>query len=355
MCAPASRAAQAKRAATKSGDRPMPPRAAVDAGVAEGIASRRRVAWTAPPQHGRRGGAQVSAGERVGTVAAVWRFAVKSMLGEQLAAAEVGDGGIVGDRAYALVDRETGKVVSAKHPSKWAGVLACRARFVAEPVAGEDPPPVRIDLPDGSSVTSDAPGADAVLSGFFGRGVALAAAARNGYTIDQYHPDVPGLDPEGRRDEVAEIRVGAAFFDERGLPSAVSPESFFDLFPLSVITTSTLDRLGELQGQGSVDARRFRMNVVVDTPPGGFVENDWVGRGLELGDGVRLAVAMPDPRCVMPSLAQPGLPRDTDVLRALARHNRLDVGGGAHLPCAGVYALAQAGGTVRTGDEVRLR
>jgi uncharacterized protein YcbX len=134
----------------------------------------------------------------------------------------------------------------------------------------------------------------------------------------------------------------------------VVPESsFFDLFPLSVLTTSTLNRLNELEPQSRFDARRFRMNVIVDTPTDGFIENDWVGRKLAIGDVVKLGVALPDPRCVMPSLAQEELPRDPGVLKALAKHNRIDVAGALY-PCAGVYAVAEATGRVRKGDRVNL-
>jgi uncharacterized protein YcbX len=59
---------------------------------------------------------KMSSSEPVGTIQALWRFPVKSMLGEELDAADLGEGGIVGDRAYAIRDRETGKVASAKHP-----------------------------------------------------------------------------------------------------------------------------------------------------------------------------------------------------------------------------------------------
>ena len=293
----------------------------------------------------------VAAREGVGTVSAIWRFPVKSMQGERLDAAEVTESGIVGDRVYALVDRETGKVVSAKHPKKWPNVLACGARFAEPPVAGEDPPPVQIELPDGTTVMSDRPGAGDVLSRWFGREVELAAAAPRDYTIEQYHPDFD-YDPE-HRDELVDQRLGAAFFNERGLPSAVPEDSFFDLFPLSVVASSTLERFAELQPGSDFDVRRFRMNLVVDTPASGFVDNGWVGRQLEIGTGVRVNIAMPDPRCVMPSLAQPGLERDGEVLRAIAKHNRLDVAG-MRYPCAGVYALAEARGSVRAGDEVAL-
>src|SRR6266446_328717 len=221
--------------------------------------------------------------EPVGTIQALWRFPVKSMLGEQLDAEDV----------------------------------------------------------------------DAELSRFFGRDVELARAADNGYTIDQYHPDEENYDPEGHRDEVVEARLGAAFFNERGLPSAVPEGSFFDLFPLSVLTTSSLDQLGELEPESRFDARRFRMNVIVDTPVHGFVENDWVGRTLAIGDDVQLGVALPDPRCVMPSLPQEDLPKDSRILKTLARHNRIDVAGLLY-PCAGVYAVAEAAGAIRKDDGVTL-
>lgn len=298
------------------------------------------------------GDGDMQAAERAGTISEVWRFPVKSMQGERLDAAEVTEAGIVGDRAYALVDRETGKVVSAKHPKKWPNVLGCSASFVEAPLPGREPPPVRIDLADGTSVRSDAPDADGVLSRFFGRDVELASAAQHGYTIEQYHPDID-YDPD-HRDELIDVSLGAAFFDERGLPSAVPEESFFDLFPLSVLTTSTLGRLAELEPDSRFDARRFRMNIIVDTPASGFVENDWIGRGLAVGEDVQLAVALPDPRCVMPSLAQPGLARDGRVLRTIADHNRLDVAGAGAFPCAGVYAVSQSGGTVQQGDAVGL-
>ena len=157
----------------------------------------------------------MNSSEPVGTVRALWRFPVKSMLGEELDAADLSEGGIVGDRAYAIRDRETGKVASAKHPKLWPDLLACRAAFVEPPRPGDELPPVRIELADGDSVLSDAADVDAVLSRFFGRDVELARAAQNGYTIDQYHPDEENYDPEGHRDEVVEARLGAAFFNER--------------------------------------------------------------------------------------------------------------------------------------------
>ena len=212
----------------------------------------------------------MNTGELVGTIGALSRFPVKSMLGEDLDAVDVAEGGIVGDRAFALIDKQTGKVASAKHPKVWPDLLRCRASFVEPPRPGEQLPPARIELADGTEVMSDAPDVDAVLSSFCGREVELARAAPEDFTIDQYHPDQENLDPQGHRDEVVDAKLGTALFKEMGIPSAVPEGAFFDVFPVSVLTTSTLDHLSELQPQSTFDPRRFRMNVIVATPAPGF-------------------------------------------------------------------------------------
>jgi len=212
----------------------------------------------------------------------------------------------------------------------------------------------RITLPNGTSVTSDASEVDNVLSAYFRRDVTLAQAAPDDFTIDQYRPDIENLDPEGHRDTLVEQKLGSAFFAETGMASPVPVGSFFDLFPITVLTTSTLKRLNALEPKSRFDQRRFRMNVIVDTKGDGFVENDWVSRELNIGEEIRLKVALPDPRCVMTTLAQEELPRDTDVLRALVRHNRVQVGAAGQFPCAGVYAVVQASGTMRLHDPVRV-
>jgi hypothetical protein len=136
--------------------------------------------------------------------------------------------------------------------------------------------------------------------------------------------------------------LGAALFAELGLPPVIPADAFFDVFPVSVLTTSTLDRLHALRPGMRFDERRFRMNVIARTDGDGFVENDRPGHDLLIGDRVRIRIAMPDPRCVMTTLAQEDLPRGLDVLRTLVRHNRLDVAGGPY-PCAGVcLTLAQS-------------
>jgi len=292
--------------------------------------------------------------EDVGFVATLCRFPVKSMGGEQLQEVEVTERGVLGDRVYALLDRDTGKVVSAKSVKLFPNLLDCKAAFVEPQRRGGDLPPVQILLPDSTTVRSDSGGVDRVLSAYFKRNVTLARAAPDDFTIDQYHPDVEGADPGGNRDTVVAQKLGSALFAELGMESPVPVGSFFDVFPLSVLTTSTLAQLGEVRPQSRFDQRRFRMNVIVETERPGFVENDWVGHELGFSGGARLNVALLDPRCVMTTLAQDGLPKDTDVLRTLVGHNRVQVGDLGQFPCAGVYAVVTGAGTVRIGDRVVL-
>jgi MOSC domain-containing protein len=284
-----------------------------------------------------------SAQEAIGSVVSLWRYPVKSMLGEELNAAEVSDRGLLGDRAYALVDGSDGKVASAKNPRKWPQMFQCRAAFVDPPRPGAEMPPVRVTLPDGTVVTSNQADLHESLSRVLGREVTLEAAERGQAEADassfpnpwapraeEYWPDMEGLD---YRDTVTD-------FD---LPEG----TFFDCAVLHVLTTATLDRLRELYSQGRFEVRRFRPNVVVETsnPVKDFVEDAWIGRTVRIGDEVQLAVTGPCPRCVMTTLAQADLPKDSGILRTAARHNKVNVG---------VYAAVLRGGHVRRGDAIRL-
>lgn len=268
-----------------------------------------------------------AATDPLGSVAALWRYPVKSMMGEELNASVVTERGLLGDRAYALVDQETGKVASAKQPRKWAKLFEFRAAYV-QPSGGNGLPPVRITLPDGTIVTSDLPNLQEILSRELGREVALAASAPEAPSLEEYWPDIEGL-----------------AFREVVTDEAMPPGTFFDLAVVHVLATATIDRLRELYPDGRFEVRRFRPNVVVTTDGRGFVENEWIGGTLALGDEVRLEVTGPCPRCVMTTLPQYDLPKDPGILRAAAKHNEANVG---------VYASVVSGGTVRRGDPVRL-
>ena len=266
----------------------------------------------------------------LGSVVSLWRYPVKSMMGEELNDAEVTDRGLLGDRAYALRDPSNGKVASAKHPRKWAKLFDFRAAFAESPRAGEKIPPVRITLPNGGIVTSEQRDLNQLLTDALGREVTLAATVPETPSLEEYWPDMEGL---AHRETVTDEAMPAG--------------TFFDLAVTHVLTTATIDRLRELYPQGRFEIRRFRPNIVMQpaTAEKGFLENAWVGHTLVIGDEVRLNVTGPCPRCVMTTLPQGDLPRDPGILRAAAQHNQVNVG---------VYAAVLRGGTIRRGDPVRL-
>src|SRR5438876_10990165 len=119
-------------------------------------------------------------GSQAGSVVALWRYPVKSMMGEELNSTEVTQRGLLGDRAFALVDAETGKVASAKNPRRWPTLFDFRAAFVEPPAEGRPLPPVRITLPDGEALTTDGADAEARLTAAVGRPVRLARAGAAG-------------------------------------------------------------------------------------------------------------------------------------------------------------------------------
>ena len=264
------------------------------------------------------------------SVVALWRYPVKSMMGEELNAADLTQRGLLGDRAYALVDRSTGKVVSAKNPRKWSKLFDFRAAFIEAPRSGQKIPPVRITLPNGTIATTEQGDLDQALSNVLGREVTLATTAPETPSLEEYWPDLDGL---AHRETVTDESMPAG--------------TFFDLAVVHVLTTASIDRLRECYPQGRFEVRRFRPNIVVEPDSGakGFVENDWIGRTLALGDEVRLSITGPCPRCVMTTLPQGDLPRDSGILRTAAQHNQVNVG---------VYAHVVRGGTIRRGDPVRL-
>lgn len=267
----------------------------------------------------------------VGSVVSLWRYPVKSMMGEELNATEVTRAGLPGDRAYALVDRSDGKIASAKNPRKWPRLFEFRAALAHAPGIGVKAPPVRITLPDGTVVSSEQPDIHRKLSEALNREVALSSlSGQSASTAEEYWPDIEGLED---KDTVTDF----------GLPEG----TFFDAAFVHLLTTATLDRLRMLYPQGRFEPRRFRPNIVVETSNGemDFVENAWVGQRLAIGDAVRLSITAPCARCVMTTLAQGDLPQDAGILRTAARHNRASVG---------VYAMVLQGGKVRRGDSIRL-
>lgn len=279
----------------------------------------------------------------IGTLREIGRFPVKSMLGESPDRAEVVASGVAGDRAWALMDTETGKVASAKHPRLWGALLAFRA--IARDGA------VEITLPDGAVIRSDDPAVDARLSEAVGREVHLTATASLGAVYDYVWEE----DDIAPREVVEGSRAGT----EQGRPLSAMPMAFMapgtfqDVAPITLMTTAALATMARHHPEGRWEQARFRSNLLVDVDAEGVVENAWPGRRLTIGTAT-LEVTSAAPRCVMTTLPQGELPRDREILRTVSRENRQEFAGLGIWACLGVYATVVSPGAVRVGDEVHL-
>lgn len=228
----------------------------------------------------------------VATVVELWRYPVKSLLGEQLEEADVDERGVVGDRLYAVTDRE-GKLGSGKTTTRFRrldGLFELRARL-----AGEQP---LVTLPDGRELAFGDPALDAFLS-------------------------------ERYADELHVSRESAV--------------PHHDAAPLHLLTTSSLEWLATQLPASQIDRRRFRPNVLLDGGGEGLVEDAWVGRRFTLGAAVVRVVDRTD-RCVMTTNPQSELSKDPAVLRAVTELNDA---------CLGVFGVVEQAGVVRVGDRLR--
>ena len=274
--------------------------------------------------------------EMAGTAVALWRYPVKSMLGEALSSVELAATGVAGDRGWAVLDAESGRVASAKSPRLWRDLLRMSARA--------DGDGVRIVLPDGRTVRSGDAGVHAELSAALDRRVTLTDTRPEGATLARAVPD-----------QVLAAGVTAKVDDEEVvLGQEAPPGTFVDFAPVHLVGTATLEAIAEAGERGVMEAVRYRPNIVLGTAGPGFGENAWVGRDLVVGEAVLRIMAM-TPRCSVPTLEHGALPRDTGALRIPARLNLVepmaDLG---PRPCAGVYAQVVTPGRVNAGDPFHL-
>ena len=290
----------------------------------------------------------------IGQLQEIGRFPVKSMLGEAPERVTVGESGVAGDRAHALVDIETGKVASAKDPRLWAGLLSFRARYV-DPDEARAGAPVDITLPDGTTVRTDDADAVSRIGDAVGRPVSIESKAPvDGGGQYDYVWDVDGLAPD---EVVSGSQTGVT---DEGRPlstmpvALMAPGTFQDVAPITIMTTAALAAMAQHHPEGRWEQPRFRSNLVLDVAGGGIVENDWIGRRLTIGSAM-FEVYAATPRCVMTTLPQGDLPRDRQILRTVARENRLEFAGFGIWACLGVYASVVEPGEITLGDPVTLR
>jgi MOSC domain-containing protein len=216
--------------------------------------------------HANRPSSPVSGHVQVGSVAALWRYPVKSMMGAELNSSDVTDRGLLGDRQFAMADRATGKVGGAKNPRKWGNFFDFRATYPEPPRMGATAPG-----PGSPSLTAPRSRPGKPTWSRFCRGCSGGTwpwrkrgpgHGPPALPAEEYWPDMAGRD---YRDTATDFEMPAG--------------TFFDIGVVHLLTTATLDRLRALYPQGRFEARRFRPNIVISTSGEDqvFVENDWVG------------------------------------------------------------------------------
>jgi len=275
---------------------------------------------------------------QVGTVKELYRYPVKSMLGERLGEFDATTDGVLGDRAWALIDQTDGRVMSAK---KFRAMLDLRAIYDQPPLPESAVAP-KIIFPDGHALFADDPSAAGALAELLKRKLSIARA-------EPAQNKRAGIDPATIFTGVGVSRIFPDLDETTLAPDfKLKRGTFFDSATVHVLATGTIAHMCTLVGAGAqIDARRFRPNIVVETPPdmAGFVEDGWLNGRLEIGESLRVISMEPALRCVMTTHPQEDLPRDPRVLRAAADYHRATVG---------VFASISYPGTVRVGDPVWL-
>jgi uncharacterized protein YcbX len=276
----------------------------------------------------------------------IHRYPIKSMAGERLERADVGPRGLVGDRAWAVRDEVRGGIRGAKK----IPALMRLAAVYPDPPRAEGSSAAVITFPDGSRCRTDDADVNARVSAAVDHAVSLWPLLPAD-AVEHYRRGMPT-----HGDFEQEMREVFARNPDEPLPDLTvfppelfefesPPGTYFDAFPLLLITIASLRSMQERYPSSRFDVRRFRPNVLVDAGDAdGFPELAWAGRRLRIGE-VEARITVSCPRCVMTTHGFDDLPKDPGVMRALVKET------GGQL---GAYAIVETPGVVRQGDPITL-
>jgi len=241
--------------------------------------------------------------------------------------------GVRGDRGWACLDEVDGTVGSAKHPDRWGRLLGVNAQV------DEQSREVVVQV-QGRRAVAGSELADTLLSEHLGRPVRLTGTVPERARLHRRLPEEPGLMPDWM-----DAVPGQELVTE--LSGARPGGRFVDFGPVHLVTTGALAELARQLGRGSVDADRFRPNVIIDA-----AHDPVPGQELTIGDVV-LRVVLPTPRCVVPGLDDEGGAVDRQLLGTLAKRHRTAVGDLGRAACFGVYAKVLQPGQLTLGQVIR--
>lgn len=281
----------------------------------------------------------------VGKVQEIWRYPVKSMGGELLDAGVLEPHGLRGDRGWIVRDEVDGENKGVRQIPQ---LLQCQASYQYEPTA-KQVPPVNIILPDGSSYSSTDSAIAKSLTQFLGRPVTLWPKQPKS-NLRHYRLKKMMNSRELKRQfasndvvDLSEISLKLllelAFF-------STPLGHYYDVYPLHILTTSSLKHIKSLEPDGDFVTKRFRPNILIETADDitGFAEFLWCGGTLTIGEVV-IKCEIRTVRCSMPAREQPDLGKAPKTVKALTRHSD------RHL---GIYATVVKTGEIKVGDAVAI-
>lgn len=248
-------------------------------------------------------------------VAELWRYPVKSLLGERLLTLRLVDDGVEGDRMWGIQDRRDGRILTARREPR---LLFASSRLVSRDL-------LIITLPDGQELAGTGPITDAALSAWLGKPVTLVAASESNSAYAEYFADAT--------DDASQAI-------EWTLPKG----RFFDAFPVLVLTTAGLRSGVVAYPAGTWDVRRFRPNILIQLDGEGWLEDAWADRQLNVGSA-KLIPRRRCTRCTMVNRAQPGLDKDVNIYKTLYR---------THWGEAGMWTQVLQPGFISEGDAVEV-
>ena len=282
----------------------------------------------------------------------IWRYPVKSMGGERLTETDLTKGGIPYDRGWAVRDESDKTIRGAKH---LGALMSCSARYLMDTPA-TPVPKAEITLPDGRRIVSDDAKINAILSDICGRAVSLWPLQPR--EREEHYRAVAPADIEAYLRGIFALEPNEPLPNLGAFPPDVLQEislyasprgTYFDAFPVNVLTEASLRYMKALLPNSVIDVRRFRPNFLVESGNAATpIEFDWVGQEVSLG-AARIAAVMRCPRCIMTTRAQEGpgqnLPRDSAIMRTLVRETEQNLS---------IYCTVTTEGRVKTGDPVSV-
>ncbi len=276
--------------------------------------------------------------KEIGKVESIFRYPIKSIGGERLFNSKIDKNGVEGDRIYAFKDCETGFIVSCKHPRKWKEIIQLSATL------NQDNSVIVRDLKNEELSSKDE--IESKIYELTSRTVELISVRDN-------------LGRQIREADRSNIEKLGTKINQEPLSIASKENHFFDFAPLHIITTASLNHIGTFYKEGDFKAERFRPNLIIKTSEtNNFLENEWIGKEVKIGNGLEVKIIEPTPRCVLITLKQGKLEEDIEILKTIVQKGSAKsytyFPGKMLKGTLGVYGIIIKEGTVKIGDSIQL-